>query len=460
MPTAWSARLPAARLPATGLESARLPSDTGEAPVLWFCLTLVVAILFALLVGVLIGAIVRRIGRRWPPAVEAARRGRLPLRLLLVLIAIRQVVASTTVLGDSQETVLTILGLAIIAVCGWLLAVFAFVMQDLTLARFPIDVVDNRRARRVRTQVILLRRLTVAAIITLVIASMLLSLPGARQFGATILASAGVLGIVAGLAAQSSLSNLFAGLQLAFTDAIRVDDVVVVEKEWGRIEEITLTYVVVHLWDDRRMILPSTYFTTTPFQNWTRKESAVLGAVELDVDWSVPLAPLRSALDRALAASTIWDGRVGILQVTDAVGSFVRLRVLVSGIDGPTVFDLRCEVREALVDYLQRAHPESLPRIRVDGAPAVRRGGDADQSPGDDEPGAVRLELQPVERESESTGTQGLFTGSAEAAERARGFTRPTVPGPVAGTGTGPGTGIGPAPGPGPGPGPGESGRA
>ena len=256
---------------------------------------------------------------------------------------------------------LTIVELAIIAVCGWLLAVFAFVMQDLTLARFPIDVADNRRARRVRTQVILLRRLTVAAIITLVIASMLLSLPGRRQFGATILASAGVLGIVAGLAAQSSLSNLFAGLQLAFTDAIRVDDVVVVEKEWGRIEEITLTYVVVHLWDDRRMILPSTYFTTTPFQNWTRKESAVLGAVELDVDWTVPLAPLRAALDRALEASTIWDGRVGILQVTDAVGSFVRLRVLVSGIDGPTVFDLRCEVREALVDYLQRATRSRCP---------------------------------------------------------------------------------------------------
>ncbi len=319
---------------------------------------------------------------------------------------------------------LTIVDLAIIAACGWLLAVFAFVMQDLTLARFPIDVADNRRARRVRTQVILLRRLTVAAIVTLVIGAMLLSLPGARQFGATILASAGVLGIVAGLAAQSSLSNLFAGLQLAFTDAIRVDDVVVVEKEWGRIEEITLTYVVVHLWDDRRMILPSTYFTTTPFQNWTRKESAVLGAVELDVDWSVPLAPMRAALDRTLEASTIWDGRVGIMQVTDAVGSFVRLRVLVSGVDGPTVFDLRCEVREALVDYLQREHPDALPRIRVDGGRAFPQVGGPDRTPGDD----VRLDPKPGDGESESTRTQGLFTGSAEAAERARGFTRPTEP--------------------------------
>jgi small-conductance mechanosensitive channel len=422
--------MPTGRLPSVVLESARLPSDTGEAPVLWFFLTLLVAVLFALVLGVLIGAIVRRIGRPWPPVVEATRRGRLPFRLLLVLIAVRQVVASTTVLGDSQETVLTIAGLAIIAVCGWLLAVFAFVMQDLTLARFPIDIADNRRARRVRTQVILLRRLTVAAIVTLVIAAMLLSLPGARQFGATLLASAGVLGIVAGLAAQSSLSNLFAGLQLAFTDAIRVDDVVVVQTEWGRIEEITLTYVVVHLWDDRRMILPSTYFTTTPFQNWTRKESAVLGAVELDVDWSVPLAPMRAALDRTLEASTIWDGRVGILQVTDAVGSFVRLRVLVSGVDGPTVFDLRCEVREALVDYLQRTHPESLPRVRVDGAPAIR-GVESDKASDNDRSNGVVSDSLEGESESESTRTQGLFTGSAEAAERARGFTRPTEPGPT-----------------------------
>jgi len=157
----------------------------------------------------------------------------------------------------------------------------------------------------------------------------------------------------------------------------------------------------------------------------------VLGAVELDVDWTVPLAPMRAALDRTLEASTIWDGRVGILQVTDAVGSFVRLRVLVSGVDGPTVFDLRCEVREALIDHLQRTCPESLPRIRVDGAATVRRDGDTDQTSVGDQQDAVRLEARPVESESESTRTQGLFTGSAEAAERARGFTRPTQPDPT-----------------------------
>jgi len=410
-----------------------LPSDTGDAPLAWLALTALIAAATALLIAVVVGVIVRRLGRRWAVAAEASRRGKAPFRLLLVLIALRQVVANTTALGDWQEPLITVLQLAILAACGWLLAVVAFVIQDLTLARFPVDVVDNRRARRIRTQVTLLRRLSVAAIITLVIATMLLTLPGARQAGATILASAGVLGIVAGLAAQSSLSNLFAGLQLAFTDAIRVDDVVVVQTEWGRIEEITLTYVVVHIWDDRRLILPSTYFTTTPFQNWTRKESAVLGSIELDVDWRVPLADLRTELDRALAASEIWDERVGILQVTDAVGSFVRLRVLVSGVDGPTVWDLRCEIREALVSYLQRVHPAALPRVRVEQDDFSRVDGAAAQPEEREAPSptASAESTQPIGPpasdplaadpfETEASRTQGLFTGSREAIARAR----------------------------------------
>jgi small-conductance mechanosensitive channel len=407
------------------MQSALLPSDTSDAPVVWLALTLLVAALFALLTAVIIGVIFRRLGRRWPLAVEASRRGRMPFRLLLVLIAARQVIASTTVLGGWQDTLITVLQLAILAVCGWLLAILAYALEDLTLSRFRMDVADNRRARRIRTQASLLRRLAVAAIITLVIATMLLTLPGAKEAGATILASAGVIGIVAGLAAQSSLSNLFAGLQLAFTDAIRVDDVVVVETEWGRIEEITLTYVVVHIWDDRRLIMPSTYFTTTPFQNWTRKESAVLGAVDLDVDWRVPLTELRAELDRTLQASEIWDERVGILQVTDAVGSFVRIRVLVSGVDGPTVFDLRCEVREALVGFLQRRHPEALPRVRVEGGrqAAPNRSASADgQLPFDGLDLDLTADEGPAEWDSEATNTQGLFTGSIEAIRRARGF--------------------------------------
>ncbi len=411
------------------MNSALLPTDSGDAALAWLALIVLGAALVALVLGVIFGVAFRRFGRRWPVAVEVSRRGRLPLRLLLVFIAVHQVFAATTALGGWQDNLLTTLKLAIIATCGWLIAVFVYALENLTLTRFRIDVTDNRRAWRVRTQVTLLRRLSVAVIISVVLASMLLTLPGAKQAGATILASAGFIGIVAGLAAQSSLANLFAGLQLAFTDALRMDDAVVVESEWGRIEEITLTYVVVHIWDDRRLVLPTTYFTTTPFQNWTRKESAVLGTVELDVDWQVPLADLRDELARALDASIIWDKRVGSLQVTDAVGSAVRLRVLVSAVDGPTVWDLRCEIREALVGYLQREHPEALPTIRIQG-PLMGRHVASAQTPA--HPDDREQTSRPTggstaggPRESESTRTQGVFTGSSEAIRRARGLVGP-----------------------------------
>jgi small-conductance mechanosensitive channel len=362
----------------------------------------------AWLAGVAIGALVARLGRRSPAVAALSRRGRSPLRALLVLVAVTLVLDAAPSLGGWSEPLVRVLGLAIIAAVGWLLGVVVFVLADVALARYDVDVVDNRHARRVRTQISLLRRLAVVLIGVLAAAAMLLTFPSARAAGASILASAGVISIVAGLAAQTSLANVFAGLQLAFTDAIRVDDVVVVEEEWGRIEEITLTYVVVHIWDDRRLVLPSTYFTTTPFQNWTRKESAVLGSVELDVDWSVPFDAMRTELDRLLADSPLWDRRVGVLQVTDAVGSVIRVRVLLSAADAGALFDLRCQVREAFVVWLQREHAYGLPRLRWENdtgtAAAPRLGGDAPQ---------------PAENSA-------LFTGSAEAEERSRAFAGPS----------------------------------
>ena len=220
-----------------------------------------------------------------------------------------------------------------------------------------------------RTQISLLRRLAVVVIGVLAAAAMLLTFPSARAAGASILASAGVISIVAGLAAQTALANVFAGLQLAFTDAIRVDDVVVVEDEWGRIEEITLTYVVVHIWDDRRMVLPSTYFTTTPFENWTRTQSAVLGSVEIDVDWSVPFEEMRAELARLVEGNELWDGRVG-RPPGDRRGRLGGPRAGAGQRQErrPTLFDLRCHVREGLVVWLQREHSYGLPRVRLDGA--------------------------------------------------------------------------------------------
>jgi small-conductance mechanosensitive channel len=378
-----------------------MPSQTWQVLVL-----IAVAAVGAWLVGVLIGAIVGRLGRRSPVVADLSRRGRTPLRALLVLAAVAVVLDAAPVLGAWHGPVVRVLGLALIATVGWLLAVAVFVVADLALARYDVDVVDNRHARRVRTQISLLRRLTVVLIAVLAGAAMLLTFPSARAAGASILASAGVISIVAGLAAQTSLANVFAGLQLAFTDAIRVDDVVVVEEEWGRIEEITLTYVVVHIWDDRRMVLPSTYFTSTPFENWTRTESAVLGSVEIDVDWTVPFDRMREETHRLLEGHELWDGRVGVLQVTDAVGSVVRVRALVSAKDGPTLFDLRCHVREGLVVWL-REHGYGLPRVRHEAA----------------EPTAPSALAHGRATPTPETDGAALFTGSAGARERSRAFT-------------------------------------
>jgi hypothetical protein len=232
------------------------------------------------------------------------------------------------------------------------------------------------KARRLHTQVVMLRRVTVAGIVVLTLGVVLMTFPLVRTLGTSVLASAGIVSVVAALAAQTMLGNLFAGLQLAFSDAVRIDDVVVVEGEWGRVEELTLSYVVVQIWDDRRLILPTSYFTTKPFQNWTRTGSAVLGTAEIDVDFSAPVEPLRAELRRVCEASELWDGRVCVLQVTDAVGGFIKVRALVSSHDAGTLWDLRCLIRERLVGWVWEHRQDSLPRMRADvtswpGRPAV-----------------------------------------------------------------------------------------
>jgi small-conductance mechanosensitive channel len=244
--------------------------------------------------------------------------------------------------------------------------VLLLVAEDAALSRWRTDVTDNRRARRLHTQVVMIRRVTLVVVGILTLGVMLMTFPQARVIGTSLLASAGFAGIIAGLAAQSLLRNVFAGLQLAFSDAVRLGDVVVVEKEWGRIAEITLSYVVVHVWDDRRLIFPTSYFTQTPFQNWTRTESSLLGTVELDVDWALHVHEIREELRRALESTDLWDGRVSVLQVTDATGTSVRLRALVSATDAGRLWDLRCFVREHLVGWVRDHHPRSLPRVRAE----------------------------------------------------------------------------------------------
>jgi small-conductance mechanosensitive channel len=320
----------------------------------------------ALLVLEVVHRVLLRLGRRSPLFAELAQRAHRPTQAVVVLVALQLTLRQLTTAGDWRPALLHALWLGIIAAGAWLVAALLLVLEDVALARFRTDVEDNRHARRVHTQITVIRRVTVAVVALVAIGAMLVTFPAARAAGASLLASAGVAGVIAGLAAQSLLGNVFAGIQLAFSDALRLDDVVVVENEWGRIEEITLSYVVVHIWDDRRLVLPTSYFTSKPFQNWTRYQAAVLGTVELDVDWSVPMEPLRAELDRVLAGSDLWDERVGVLQVTEAVNGFVRVRALVSAVDAPTLWDLRCLVRERLVGWLQEEHPAALPRIRAE----------------------------------------------------------------------------------------------
>lgn len=322
----------------------------------------------ALLLILAVHVLARVLVRRWPPSQHLVRAARLPFRTLVLVLAVNGWVAG--VRGHDSDLPwwdVATLGCRIvgIAVGAWLLGAVLLFVEDLGMGRARTDTRDNRVARRVRTQVLIIRRLTVAGVVVLAIGAILLSFPGVRALGASVLASAGLISVVAALAAQSTLANVFAGLQLAFNDAIKIDDVVIVEEEWGWIEEITLSYVVVRLWDDRRMVLPCTYFTTTPFQNWTRRNSELLGAVELDVDWAVDTAAMRCQLDRVLDDTPLWDGRAKVLQVTDAVGGLVRVRVLLTAEDAGTLFDLRCHVREQLVAWLREHDPAALPRQRV-----------------------------------------------------------------------------------------------
>ena len=406
------------------------PTPDGVQGVVVPTLSLLAAVVVAYLTATLLAVLVRRLARRSPVAADLTRRSRKPMRAVLLVVAVWIALRLSTDPSDWTRTVEHVLLIAFIVTVAWLVGSLAFVLEDAALQRYRIDVADNRHARRVRTQVQVLRRITVAVLVLCAIAAILLTFPSARTLGASLLASAGLISIVAGLAAQSSLANVFAGLQLAFTDAIRVDDVVVVADEWGRIEEITLTYVVVHVWDDRRLILPSTYFTTTPFENWTRRAADLLGTVELDVDWEVPVEAMRTELNRLLQGTDLWDGRVGILQVTDAVGGMVRIRALASAVDAPTLFDLRCFVREELVGWLQREAPQSLPKTRWEGsapsAPTGRRAAprpDSAPTPVLPVPGA----WSPDDTQTLHASGQDarLFTGSIDALERSRHFSGP-----------------------------------
>ncbi|UOE46477.1 mechanosensitive ion channel family protein [Mucilaginibacter sp. SMC90] len=238
------------------------------------------------------------------------------------------------------------------------------ILEDYIYHTYDLNKVDNLKERKVRTQIQFIRKIIVVTIIFLTIAIILLSFESMRKIGTGLLTGVGIGGIIVGFAAQSSLGNLLAGFQIAFTQPIRIDDVLVVEGEWGRVEEITLTYVVLKIWDERRLILPINYFIQKPFQNWTRTSADILGTVFLYMDHTVPVDAIREEFERLIVKSNLWDKRVKVVQVTDVREHTIEIRVLMSASTSSNAFDLRCYIRENLITFIQKNFPGSLPRSR------------------------------------------------------------------------------------------------
>jgi len=330
----------------------------------WLAALLVVPL--ALVAYRLGGLLLLRVTRSTPALHAMVDKSRPAARWALPLMALQAIWQAASDDLRFIPSVRHLNGLLVIAAITWLAVRAISGFTQGVLAQHPADVQDNLNARRIHTQANVLSRTAMTMVLVAGASLMLMTFPGARQVGASLLASAGVIGIVAGLAAKPVFSNLIAGLQIALAQPIRIDDVLVVEGEWGRVEEITGTFVVLKLWDERRLILPLTYFIEKPFQSWTRQSAQLLGSVFIYVDYGMPLAPLRTELERIVRAAPEWDGRTFVLQVTDTTERSMQLRLLATAATAPLTFDLRCRIREEMIDFMQREHPAHLPRLRID----------------------------------------------------------------------------------------------
>jgi small-conductance mechanosensitive channel len=326
----------------------------------------IAVVLVALIAHRLLRPLVLRVSRGSTLLATMARKCDRPLQLVLPLVALQivwQGVPDDVVGMSAVEHTSSVLTIAAVT---WLVVAALQGLADAMVALHPADVADNLQARRIQTQTRVLARIAIGAVLLAGLAFILMTFPRARQLGASLLASAGVAGLIVGLAARSVFGNLLAGLQIALAQPLRIDDVLIVEGEWGRVEEITATNVVLKIWDERRLVVPLQWFIEHPFQNWTRRGASLLGTVFLWVDYSLPMQPIRTEARRLCEASTNWDGRVCNVQVTDSSERAMQLRILVSSADSGRAFDLRCEVREGLVDFIQRQFPQALPRMRAD----------------------------------------------------------------------------------------------
>ena len=328
-------------------------------------LILGLAVLIALALHRWVRGLIRRLlAERYPFLFSIFIQMRGVTRLALIIFAVSLAVPALPIDRETASWLARLLLVAIIAVIGWGAVTGVHIASELYLRRVRLDAPDNLLARKHVTQVRVLARAGDAMIIIITIAAALMTFDAVRQYGYSLFASAGVAGIIAGLAARPVLSNLLAGVQLAMTQPIRIDDAVIVEGEWGIIEEITGTYVVVRIWDLRRLIVPLSYFIEKPFQNWTRESGELIGAVLFYLDYRAPISAIRAKLEEICKASKNWNGQVVGLQVTNTRETTIEVRAIMSANSSGQTWNLRCEVREQMIDFLQREHPDALPRQR------------------------------------------------------------------------------------------------
>ena len=331
---------------------------------IWFLIALIIGFIchFALF------RIARFFSRRSKTVIDdlLIKHCRAPSRLIIPLIFLYFLTPLMVIPEGVFACIKQIFATIFIISVAWLIIKLTYVFNDLMLNKFSIDTKDNLRARAIQTQLMIFKKVVFIIVGILGLAFVLMNFEKIRYLGTSILASAGIAGVIIGFAAQRSIGTLIAGIQIAITQPIRLDDVVIVENEWGRIEEITLTYVVVRIWDLRRLILPITYFIEKPFQNWTRKTADILGTIFLYVDYTVQVKKIREELRRISEKSELWDGKVCTLQVTNATERTLELRALVSASDASNAWNLRCEVREKLIEFIQKNYPQALPKYRTE----------------------------------------------------------------------------------------------
>lgn len=345
-------------------------------PWVWPLGVLAASIAAALIVHRVIFAIGKRVAARRGGTIERSltHHAEGPTRWILPLLAIVLALPALPVRSDLVQVLRHVVGLGLIAAIAWSVILLTQVLGDLLYSHYNVNVGDNLTARRVRTQTIVLQRVIGMVVVIVTAGVMLMTFPAIRQVGTSVLASAGIAGIVVGMAMKPTFSNLLAGLQIAFTAPIRIDDVVIVGTEFGWIEEILTTYVVVRTWDLRRLIVPLSYFIENMFQNWTRNTADLLAAVTIYCDYTAPVDELRKEFQRILDSTPLWDHKVMSLQVTDARADAIEIRALTSAADSGKAWDLRCYVREGLIRFLQERYPECLPKTRaqVSGFPEER----------------------------------------------------------------------------------------